>query len=97
MNEIGKKPEVRADFKGNMDVEKFVEFIEKVGVENIPLVMITITNNSGGGQPVSMQNIKDVRAVCDKYNLPLFLDACDLQKMHTLLKKEKKDLRTKQF
>lgn len=76
LNEIGKKPEVKADFKGNMDVEKLVEFIEKVGTENIPLVMITITNNSGGGQPVSMKNIKDVREVCDKYKLPLFLDAC---------------------
>ncbi len=76
LNEIGKKPEVKADFKGNMDVEKLEEFIKKTGTENIPLVMITVTNNSGGGQPVSMQNIKDVRAVCDKYNLPLFLDAC---------------------
>jgi tryptophanase len=76
LNEIGKKPEVKADFKGNMDVEKLEEFINKVGKENIPLVMLTVTNNSGGGQPVSMQNIKDVRAVCDKYKLPLFLDAC---------------------
>ena len=87
LNEIGKKPEVRADFKGNMDVEKLVEFIEKVGVENIPLVMITITNNSGGGQPVSMQNIKDVRAVCDKYNLPLFLDACRFAENAYFIKK----------
>lgn len=76
LNEIGKKPEVKADFKGNMDIEKLEEFIQRVGKDNIPLVMITVTNNSGGGQPVSMQNIKDVRAVCDKYNLPLFLDAC---------------------
>jgi len=76
LNEIGKQPEVKADFKGNMDVEKLEEFIKKVGRDNIPLVMITITNNSGGGQPVSMQNVKDVRAVCDKYDLPLFLDAC---------------------
>ena len=76
LNEEGKHPEIRADFKGNMDVEKLKEFIEKNGVENIPLCMITITNNSGGGQPVSMQNIKDVKAVCKKYNIPLFLDAC---------------------
>ncbi|PID57478.1 MAG: tyrosine phenol-lyase [Ignavibacteriae bacterium] len=75
-NETGKHPEIKADFKGNMDVEKLDAFIKKTGTENIPLVMITITNNSGGGQPVSMQNIKDVRAVCDKYNLPLFIDAC---------------------
>jgi tryptophanase len=59
-----------------MDVEKLEAFIIEKGVENIPLCMITVTNNSGGGQPVSMQNIKDVKAVCDKYGIPLFLDAC---------------------
>ncbi|MBK7499363.1 MAG: tryptophanase [Ignavibacteriales bacterium] len=76
LNEIGKHPEIRADFKGNMDVEKLETFIKEKGVENIPLCMITVTNNSGGGQPVSMQNIKDVKAVCNKYGIPLFLDAC---------------------
>ena len=76
LNEIGKKPEVRADFKGDMDVVALEKFIEEKGAENIPLVMITVTNNSGGGQPVSMKNLKEVRKVCDKYNLPLFLDAC---------------------
>jgi len=74
--EVGKHPEERADFKGNMDVEALEKFIIEKGAENIPLVMITVTNNSGGGQPVSMQNIREVRSVCDKYNLPLFLDAC---------------------
>jgi len=76
LNEIGKHPEIRADFKGNMDVEKLETFIKEKGVENIPLCMITVTNNSGGGQPVSMQNIKEVKAVCNKYSIPLFLDAC---------------------
>ena len=76
LNEIGKHPEICADFKGNMDVKKLEAFIKEKGVENIPLCMITITNNSGGGQPVSMQNIKDVKAVCKKYGIPLFLDAC---------------------
>ncbi len=74
LNEVGKHPEIRADFKGNMDVEKLEAFIKEKGVENIPLCMITVTNNSGGGQPVSMQNIKDVKAVCKKYGIPLFLD-----------------------
>ncbi len=59
-----------------MDVEKLEAFIKEKGVENIPLCMITVTNNSGGGQPVSMQNIKDVKAICNKYGIPLFLDAC---------------------
>ncbi len=76
LNEVGKHPEIRADFKGNMDIEKLEAFIEEKGVENIPLCMITVTNNSGGGQPVSMQNIKDVKAVCKKYGIPLFIDAC---------------------
>lgn len=87
LNEIGKMPEVKADFKGNMDIEKLEEFIKNTGVENIPLVMITVTNNSGGGQPVSMQNIKDVRAICDKYNLPLFLDACRFAENAYFIKK----------
>ena len=65
-----------AAFKGNMDVEKLEAFISEKGVENIPFCMITVTNNSGGGQPVSMQNIREVKEVCKKYNLPLFLDAC---------------------
>jgi tryptophanase len=95
LNEVGKKPEVRADFKGNMDVEKLENFINSVGVENIPLVMITITNNSGGGQPVSMQNIKDVRSVCDKYKLPLFLDACRFAENAYFIKKREKGYENK--
>ncbi len=74
--EVGKHPEQIADFKGNMDVEALERMIHEVGVENIPLVMITVTNNSGGGQPVSMANIRAVRAVCDRYRIPLYLDAC---------------------
>lgn len=76
LNEIGKHPEIRADFKGNMDVEKLEKFIQEKGKENIPLCMITITNNSGGGQPVSMQNIRETKEVCNKYGIPLFIDAC---------------------
>lgn len=74
--EVGKHPEQRAPFKGNMDVDALEAFIKKTGKENIPLVVLTITNNSGGGQPVSMQNIRDVKNVCKKFNIPLFLDAC---------------------
>ncbi|MBU0473646.1 MAG: tryptophanase [Bacteroidetes bacterium] len=74
--EVGKHPEIKADFKGNMDVEALDKFIAEKGAENIPVVMITITNNSGGGQPVSMQNIRETKAICNKYGIPLFIDAC---------------------
>jgi tyrosine phenol-lyase len=76
LNEAGKHPEVIADFKGNMDLEKLEETIRRYGPSNIPLVMITVTNNSGGGQPVSMANIRATKDICTKYNIPLFLDAC---------------------
>ncbi len=76
LTEEGKHPEIIADFKGNMDVEALERLINERGAENIPLVMITVTNNSGGGQPVSMANIRAVRKVCDRYSLPLFIDAC---------------------
>ncbi|MBN1446637.1 MAG: tryptophanase, partial [Bacteroidetes bacterium] len=76
LNEQGKHPEIVADFKGNMDIGKLESVIREYGVDRIPLVMITVTNNSGGGQPVSMENIRQTRAVCDKYGLPLFMDAC---------------------
>lgn len=72
----GKIPSLEHPFKGNMDVLKLERFIEKNGPQNIPLCMLTITNNSGGGQPVSMENIRETKHVCKKYNIPLFLDAC---------------------
>lgn len=74
--EIGTKPEVIAPFKGNLDVEALEDLIIERGAENIPVCMLTITNNSGGGQPVSMQNIRETKAVCEKYGIPLYLDCC---------------------
>jgi tryptophanase len=63
-------------FKGNMDVTKLGQFIEDVGPEDIPLGMITITNNAGGGQPVSMANIRATAEVYHRYGIPFFIDAC---------------------
>jgi tryptophanase len=67
---------VPAPFKGNLDTDALKKCIAEKGASNIPLVIITVTNNSGGGQPVSMQNIKDVRAICTEHQIPLFIDAC---------------------
>lgn len=72
----GKNPSLIHPFKGNMDTAKLEAFIKEKGAVNIPVCMITITNNSGGGQPVSMQNIRETKAVCQRYGIPLFIDAC---------------------
>jgi len=71
-----KEPSRLHPFKGNMDVARLAEIIAREGAKKIPLVMLTITNNSGGGQPVSMANIREVKQVCRKHGIPLYIDAC---------------------
>ncbi|MCL2204397.1 MAG: tryptophanase [Defluviitaleaceae bacterium] len=73
--EAAKNPAVRAPFKGNMDTAKLEQLINELGAENVGLVVLTITNNSAGGQPVSMENIKTTAQICKKYNLTLEIDA----------------------
>jgi tyrosine phenol-lyase len=68
--------QARLDFKGNMDVAALERLIETEGAANIPLVMLTVTNNSGGGQPVAMENIAAVKQVAARHGIPLYLDAC---------------------
>jgi tryptophanase len=63
-------------FKGNMDIHKLRNFIEQTGKENIPFGMITITNNAGSGQPVSMENLRQVSEVYHDFHIPFFIDAC---------------------
>ena len=67
---------LESPFKGDMDIEKLESCIEKTGKDRIPFCMITVTNNTGGGQPVSMANIRDVKSVLNRYGIPLVIDAC---------------------
>jgi tryptophanase len=71
----GRQPSVLHPFKGNIDLGALEATLEADG-DRVPLVMVTVTNNSGGGQPVSMANLRGVRALCDRYHKPFFLDAC---------------------
>jgi tryptophanase len=71
----GRDPGAEHPFKGNMDVEALDRLLAERRTD-VPVVFVTITNNSGGGQPVSLENLRAVRAVCDRHGVPLFLDAC---------------------
>jgi tryptophanase len=71
-----KEPARVHPFKGNMDIAQLAEAFEREGAKRIPLVMLTVTNNSGGGQPVSMENVRAVKDICKKHGVPLYIDAC---------------------
>ncbi len=71
----GQDPQNKYPFKGNMDVEKLRKLIETSGADKIPLCMLTVTNNSGGGQPVSMENVRAVKKVLEPFGIPLYFDA----------------------
>jgi tryptophanase len=91
----GKQPSLLAPFKGNIDIEALKKTIEEKGAENIPMVIITITNNSGGGQPVSMENIKQTKSICNQFNIPLFIDACRFSENCFFIKQREKGYENK--
>ena len=71
----GHVPNQNHPFKGNIDLDRLATFLEEHG-DDVPIAMLTVTNNTGGGQPVSMANIRGAKALCDEHDVPLFLDAC---------------------
>ena len=72
----GKQPQSRHPFKGNMDLNRLEALLKDAKPGQVPLCMLTVTNNSGGGQPVSMENLRQTSALCHRYGVPFFLDAC---------------------
>ena len=74
-------------FKGNMSTKKLRELLDNTDLNKVPLIMLTITNNSGGGQPVSMQNIMEVSKLAKEYNIPLYIDACRFAENAYFIKK----------
>jgi tryptophanase len=93
--EEGKHPAIPAPFKGNMDLVALKNIIKEKGATNIPLCIITVTNNSGGGQPVSMQNIRDTKKICSENNIPVFIDACRFAENSYFIKLREKGYRDK--
>ena len=77
-------------FKGNIDIDKLNDFINEKGVKNIPIIMLTVTNNTGGGQPVSMENIKETSLIAKKYGIPFYIDACRFAENAYFIKKYEK-------
>jgi tryptophanase len=71
----GREPRSRHPFKGNVDLGALERLLAERAAD-VPVVLVTVTNNTGGGQPVSLENLRGVRALCDRFGVPLFLDAC---------------------
>jgi tryptophanase len=82
----GRQPRARHPFKGNLDPDKLESLIASVGPARIPVCMLTVTDNQGGGQPVSLENIKVIRGICKRHGIPLFLDACRFAENAYLIK-----------
>ena len=90
----GNDPTSIHPFKGNMDIQKLEDAINKFGVDKIPMIMVTITNNAGGGQPVSMSNIRAISTVAKKYKVPFYIDACRFAENAYFIKKREEEYKT---
>ena len=84
-----------APFKGNLDTEQLQKEIKERGAENIPAVILTVTNNSGGGQPVSMKNTRDVAAICKEHDILFILDACRIAENSYFIKEREEEYSNK--
>ncbi len=90
-------PEEERPFKGNMDINKLKETISRYGAENIGAIILTVTNNSGGGQPVSMENARQIRAVADQYGIRFILDACRIAENAYFIKQREEGYQNKTY
>jgi len=95
VGDVAKDTQALDDFKGNIDLDKLANLIAEVGVEKIPIGMLTITNNSGGGQPVSMANIRATSELLHRHGIPFFIDACRFAENAYFIKKREAGYREK--
>ncbi|MDO4594765.1 MAG: tryptophanase [Tissierellia bacterium] len=93
--EEAKDPSIYADFKGNMDTKRLEEIINDKGSENIGLIVMTITNNSAGGQPVSVKNLRDTYKIAKKYDIPVCIDAARFAENAYFVKQREKEFKDK--
>lgn len=82
----------RLPFKGNLDPSKLEALIKKVGAQRIPLCLVTVTNNSNGGQPVSLENLQQIKAICQRHRIPFWLDACRFAENAYLIKQREEGM-----